>query len=497
MKKSLIKNLLDRRFPQIVGSYFVGATSLLLFLDWLVVKYHLSDFITSLALFGVISIIPTVVILAYFHGAPGKDEWTRVERYGIPANIIFIAIALFVGNKYNLWEDAPPDHSKVYDTFIVHISSNNKNIEQFKLTDSWTEYGVTYADSLYPVDNKELEHIRNYVNVNLKKEFMHYQDITINLPINEKEFNMLDDFVSIQYMLYLDDESVDEETKNKRVEEGDIAHDHIVESFNYFDNKHNTYTDKVFYIELFKAKLSNKGKRLRNLAKLKNLNDEIHVYGFTSSSFRVVLDDDGDDYLVSTGDLNGYDLEHDETIENELFKSIVKKINNSSFGSHLGEVVNILDSNLVNIKLNNLDVIRGTDLICLGRNYAMKSGEEIDERKQALRKFIEDEKTIYKYLSAHPNHLEKVYDDLDTYIDYTSTDDWIKTTENKIDSLEINFEKIINDIKWKSTEESWTQKKFRYYLRILNVQDSIATAKITGKLLPFSYPEVGDKINLK
>ena len=57
--------------------------------------------------------------------------------------------------------------------------------------------------------------------------------------------------------------------------------------------------------------------------------------------------------------------------------------------------------------------------------------------------------------------------------------------------------KIINDIKWNSTEESWTQKKFRYYLRILNVQDSIATAKITGKLLPFSYPEVGDKINLK
>ena len=49
MKKSFIKNLLDRRFPQIVGSYFVGATSLLLFLDWLVVKYHLSDVQDSIA----------------------------------------------------------------------------------------------------------------------------------------------------------------------------------------------------------------------------------------------------------------------------------------------------------------------------------------------------------------------------------------------------------------------------------------------------------------
>ena len=39
--------------------------------------------------------------------------------------------------------------------------------------------------------------------------------------------------------------------------------------------------------------------------------------------------------------------------------------------------------------------------------------------------------------------------------------------------------------------------EYRYYLRILNVQDSVATAKITGKVGRFSYPEVGDKINLK
>ena len=121
MKKSFIKNLLDRRFPQIIGSYFIGATSLLLFLDWLVVKYHLSDYVTSLALFGVISIIPTVVILAYFHGAPGKDDWTRVEKYRITVNILFITITLFVGNRYNIWQDSPPDHSKIYDKTFVNF----------------------------------------------------------------------------------------------------------------------------------------------------------------------------------------------------------------------------------------------------------------------------------------------------------------------------------------------------------------------------------------
>ena len=117
MKKSLIKNLLDRRMPQIIGSYFVGSTTLILFIDWLITKYGFSDNILQFTWFGLISILPSVLIIAYFHGAPGKDEWTRVEKFGIPINILFIALALFTGYKFNAWQDPPPDHSKVYDSF--------------------------------------------------------------------------------------------------------------------------------------------------------------------------------------------------------------------------------------------------------------------------------------------------------------------------------------------------------------------------------------------
>ena len=123
MKKTFLKELLDRRVPQILGSYFVGATTLLFFIDWLIEKYGFSDYYTSLALFGLISILPSVIILAYFHGAPGKDEWTKIEKFGIPVNIVFIAIALFAGYKYNLWQEKPFDHSEINDTFLVHLSS--------------------------------------------------------------------------------------------------------------------------------------------------------------------------------------------------------------------------------------------------------------------------------------------------------------------------------------------------------------------------------------
>ena len=44
MKKSFVKQLLDRRVPQILGSYFVGATTLIFFIDWLVAKYGFSDY---------------------------------------------------------------------------------------------------------------------------------------------------------------------------------------------------------------------------------------------------------------------------------------------------------------------------------------------------------------------------------------------------------------------------------------------------------------------
>ena len=40
--------------------------------------------------------IPSVIILAYFHGSPGKDKWGRIEKIGIPCNVLLSIIILFV-----------------------------------------------------------------------------------------------------------------------------------------------------------------------------------------------------------------------------------------------------------------------------------------------------------------------------------------------------------------------------------------------------------------
>ena len=102
MKNSFIKKLFERRIPQIIGSYIVASTSMILFIDWLRISYGFPKEYVTLALFGVVSILPSVIILAYFHGTPGKDEWTRVEKIGIPINIIFITAIIMVG-YFNEW----------------------------------------------------------------------------------------------------------------------------------------------------------------------------------------------------------------------------------------------------------------------------------------------------------------------------------------------------------------------------------------------------------
>jgi len=95
-ERSFYKNLLARRVPQILGSYLIGGWAIVQFVDWNVKRYVLSPYLTDLALVIVLSLIPTVAIIAWFHGMPGRNAWTRVEKVGIPLNLLATALLLMV-----------------------------------------------------------------------------------------------------------------------------------------------------------------------------------------------------------------------------------------------------------------------------------------------------------------------------------------------------------------------------------------------------------------
>ena len=129
--KSFIKRLVERRIPHILGSYLVAGTSLILFIEYLVEKYQFPSYYPTLSLFALMGILPSVIILSYFHGAPGKDEWTKVEKVGIPVNVFFIAVILFFGDSLNVWNFNQQSDKEKHSRSIIHFTSLSDHKELF------------------------------------------------------------------------------------------------------------------------------------------------------------------------------------------------------------------------------------------------------------------------------------------------------------------------------------------------------------------------------
>ncbi len=95
MAFAVIKDLLGRRVPQILGLYLGASWVIVEFVNLLVDRFALSPHLIEFCLVVLASLIPTVLMLAYFHGRPGRNDWATLEKFGIPANLL--AAALIVG----------------------------------------------------------------------------------------------------------------------------------------------------------------------------------------------------------------------------------------------------------------------------------------------------------------------------------------------------------------------------------------------------------------
>lgn len=91
---SFFKDLISRRVPQILGGYLAASWILLEFMDWLVRRYPISPHLVEFCLVFLAAMIPTIFLLAYFHGKPGRDQWTKIEKIGIPTNLVVTTLLL-------------------------------------------------------------------------------------------------------------------------------------------------------------------------------------------------------------------------------------------------------------------------------------------------------------------------------------------------------------------------------------------------------------------
>ena len=87
----MMKALLDRRVPQLVGVYLAASWGCVEFSDFAVNQFALSPAITNLVVMCLGLLLPAVIFLAWRHGAPGADEWTKMDGAAIGLNLMVVA----------------------------------------------------------------------------------------------------------------------------------------------------------------------------------------------------------------------------------------------------------------------------------------------------------------------------------------------------------------------------------------------------------------------
>ncbi len=153
----MTSELLRRRVPQILGVYLAVGWGVLEFTDWLVNRYVLSPHLTDFSLVAWGLMIPSVLLLAWFHGAPGRDQWTRVEKFGVPANLAIgatLLVVMFGGRDLGAATESVTLEDETGRTIerSVPKSEFRKSLTPYFFDNAsgdtaldWLQYGIPYA----------------------------------------------------------------------------------------------------------------------------------------------------------------------------------------------------------------------------------------------------------------------------------------------------------------------------------------------------------------
>ena len=153
-KPTFFENLNQRRVLQYVGMY-VGATWLVIELgDWVTERFGFSASITSYVFVAMLVMLPAVMLFAYNHGAPGKDDWTRLEKAVIPLNATLALTVLYLISPLLDAEAATetvqiPDETGVIQEFEIARQGYHKEVVAFFWENEtgnseldWLSYGL-------------------------------------------------------------------------------------------------------------------------------------------------------------------------------------------------------------------------------------------------------------------------------------------------------------------------------------------------------------------
>jgi tetratricopeptide (TPR) repeat protein len=151
----IFQEIKKRRILAALGLYVGSCWVLIEILDRLAERYLWSPYITDAAFWGLYSLIPAVILLAWTHGKPGKDRVTTAEKVGIPVNIIAtigLLVTVFGGKDLGATASmvSIANEEGVQETHFIPSESFRRRMAVFFFENTsgdpeldWLQYGVT------------------------------------------------------------------------------------------------------------------------------------------------------------------------------------------------------------------------------------------------------------------------------------------------------------------------------------------------------------------
>ena len=152
---SFTREIIERRVLPAAGVYVGACWVVVEILDRLAERYYLSPYLTDIIFWGLFSLLPAVILLAWTHGRPGRDKATRTEKVGIPLNVILTAgmlLTVFGDKDISVTADLVTMANELGQEEVHYIprESYRRRIAVFfwdqagdDADSEWLQYGVT------------------------------------------------------------------------------------------------------------------------------------------------------------------------------------------------------------------------------------------------------------------------------------------------------------------------------------------------------------------
>jgi tetratricopeptide (TPR) repeat protein len=81
-----------RRMLYIIATFIGVLWCSIEFSSFLVERYHVRESFIDLVFFSGLILFPSVLIIGWNHGAPGRDSWGKTEKVGVPTNLVVVLV---------------------------------------------------------------------------------------------------------------------------------------------------------------------------------------------------------------------------------------------------------------------------------------------------------------------------------------------------------------------------------------------------------------------